>query len=175
MNEEQKEKEAEIKENQALSGDAAGEPAADELSRCREERDEYLDGWKRAKADFINYKKDEAKRFEGFVKFANEALMRELIMVMDSFDLALQSEETKLNEKTEKGLYLIRQQLADVLRQNGVERIRVEAGEKFNPMFHEAIAEAESDRESGTIIDELERGYMFHGKLLRPARVKIAK
>ena len=53
--------------------------------KCEKERDEYLNGWKRAKADFINYKKEEAERFREFAKFSNEALVSELIMVLDSF------------------------------------------------------------------------------------------
>jgi len=52
----------------------------DELAKCQKEKDEYLDGWKRAKADLINYKKDEAQRFENIVKFANESLIRDLII-----------------------------------------------------------------------------------------------
>lgn len=170
----------------------------DELTKCQKERDEYLDGWKRAKADLINYKKDEAKRFESVVKFSNETIIKELISVLDSFDLAIiASEQSRINadEKQidadnirinqrenphksaslERGLYLIRQQLEDVLKQNGLEKIIVFVGEQFNPASHEAIASVESDKPPGTIIEEVERGYTLHGKLIRPARVKVAK
>ena len=139
------------------------------------ERDEYLDGWKRAKADLANYKKDEAKRFAEVVRFSQESLVKELIPVLDSFDLALISEEVKSDSKTEKGLFLIRQQLEDVLRKNGLERIIVAPGDQFNPAIAEAIAEVPSDKPSGTIIEEVERGYFLHGKLIRPARVKVSK
>ena len=161
----QKEKDKEKKQEEAL----------DELSKCRKEYDEYLDGWKRAKADLINYKKDEAKRFEAIVKFSNEALIKELINVLDSFDLALVALEVEEDKKTQKGLYLIRQQLEDILRQNGLERIIVSVGQSFDPALQEAVATIELDKPSGTIIEEVERGYLLNGRLIRPARVKVAK
>src|SRR3989344_6824683 len=81
----------------------------DELQKCQKEKDEYLDGWKRAKADLSNYKKDEMKRFETVAKFANEAIIRELIAVLDSFDLALvalgNDELAMEAKKITKGLY----------------------------------------------------------------------
>jgi molecular chaperone GrpE len=145
----------------------------DELLKCQKEREEYLEGWKRAKADLINYKKDEVKRFEAIVKFSNEALIRELVNVLDSFDLALAALEKE--SKADKGMYLIRAQLEDILKQNGLDRIIVSVGQPFDPALQEAIATVESDKPSDTIIEEVERGYMLNGKLIRPARVKVAK
>ena len=165
-------------ENKEEEKKGGGGDENNESLKCQKERDEYLDGWRRAKADLANYKKDEAKRFEFFARFSQEALIRELIYVLDSFDLALTSEETRIDSKdakTEKGLYLIRQQLEDILRKSGLERIIVSPGDVFNPGLHEAIAQAESDKPSGAIIEEVERGYMLNGKLVRPARVKVSK
>jgi molecular chaperone GrpE len=147
----------------------------DALSKCQKERDEYLDGWKRAKADLINYKKDEIKRFENIVRFSNESLIRELINVLDSFDLALVALEEEKDSKKEKGLYLIRQQLEDILKKVGLERIVISVGQPFDPGLQEAVAELESDKPSGIIMEEVERGYLLNGKLVRPARVKISK
>lgn len=144
-----------------------------DLIKCQKERDEYLDGWKRAKAELINYKKDEAKRFETMMKFSNESLVRDLIIVLDSFDLALAVLEKE--GKAEKGIYLIRTQLEDILKQNGLERVMISVGQQFDSGLQEAIASVDSDKPNGTIIEEVERGYMFHGKLVRPARVKVAK
>ncbi|MEK7495926.1 MAG: nucleotide exchange factor GrpE [Patescibacteria group bacterium] len=161
-----------------------------ELEKFQKERDEYLDGWKRAKADLINYKKDEAKRFEMMIKFANESLIKELINVLDSFDLAFialgQSQTNADNTQTntespresahwQKGLYLIRHQLEDALKQQGLERVIVSVGQPFNPALQEAIASIESDKPSEIIIEEVERGYLLNGKLIRPARVKVSK
>ncbi len=147
----------------------------DELTKCQKERDEYLDGWKRAKADLINYKKDETKRFEKVVMFSNESLVRELINVLDSFDLALVALEAEDDSKKEKGLYLIRQQLEDLLKRVGLERIIISVGQPFDPGLQEAIASIESDKPAGTVIEEVEKGYLLNGKLIRPARVKVVK
>lgn len=145
-----------------------------ELSKCQRERDEYLDGWKRAKAELINYKKDEAKRFEIAIKFANERLIRDLIIVLDSFDLALMSFDGG-DEKIKKGVYLIKAQLEDALKQNGAERLVVNIGEQFDPLRHEVIAAVESSEAHGIILEEIEKGYQLSGKIIRPARVKVAK
>lgn len=168
-------KENNEKENKGETKEEEKKEEIDELSKCQKEREEYLDGWKRAKADLINYKKDEAKRFEAIVKFSNEALIGELINVLDSFDLALVALEVEEDKKTQKGLYLIRQQLEDILRQNSLERIIVSVGQPFDPGLQEAVATIESDKPSGTIIEEVERGYLLNGRLIRPARVKVSK
>lgn len=137
------------------------------------ERDEYLDGWKRAKADLANYKKEEAKRFIEMARFASEDLIREMLTILDSFDLGMAALEK--DGKAEKGMYLIRAQLEDVLRKRGLERVDVSIGQPFDPSLQEAVAEVESDKPSGAVIEEVERGYLLNGKLIRPARVKIAK
>lgn len=144
-----------------------------DLEKITKERDEYLDGWKRSKADFINYKKDEVKRFESFIKGANDQIIRELIVVLDSFDLGLQVLEK--DSKIEKGIFLIRTQLEDVLKKYGLERINVSPGQPFDPSIHDAIAEVESDKPSGTIVEEVERGYLIFGRVIRATRVKVAK
>ncbi|MBI2514827.1 nucleotide exchange factor GrpE [Candidatus Wolfebacteria bacterium] len=164
----------------------------EERIACQKERGEYLDGWKRAKADLANYKKDEAKRFEEIIKFSQSSLVRDLITVLDSFDLAIlalesqtrihaDSPQARINAETDranndlKGMYLIRTQLEDILRKNGLERILISAGDQFDPRVAEVIAQVESEKPSGTIVEEVERGYLLNGKLIRPARVKVAK
>jgi molecular chaperone GrpE len=97
----------------------------------------------------------------------------ELIAVLDSFDLGIAAMEKQGG--VEKGVYMIRTQLEDALRRRGLERIAVSAGEPFNPSVAEAVAESESERAPGCIVEEIERGYTLHGKVLRPARVKISK
>ena len=144
-----------------------------EFAKYKKERDEYLDGWQRAKAEFINYKKDEVKRFETLAKFANESIIRDLINILDSFDLAIPTLESK--GKVEKGIYLIRAQLEDALKNYGLERVIVSVGNSFDPAMQEAVAVVESDKPSGTVVEEIERGYMLNGKLIRPARVKVSK
>lgn len=150
------------------------EPTIEEkLAECEKKRDEYLGGWQRARADFLNYKKGEAKRFEELARFSTEELLKELIGVLDSFDLGLAALEKA--GKAEKGMYMIRSQLEDILKQRGLERISVKIGERFDPAVAEVIAEAESDQPAGAILEEIEPGYRLYGKIVRPARVRIAK
>ena len=144
-----------------------------DADKIKKERDEYLDGWQRARAELINYKKDEAKRFEIFKNFANEMIVRDLITILDSFDLAIAALEK--DGKAEKGLYLIRSQIEDTLKNYGLERLIVSVGQVFDPSVHDAVAAIESEHPSGTVIEEVERGYLLSGKLVRPARVKVAK
>ena len=146
----------------------------DELEQCKKKSEEYLDGWKRAQADFINYKKEEVKRFEDLVKYSSEALIKELLIIFDSFDLAATSLEG--NAGAQKGVYIIKSQLQNILKNRGLERVSVSAGEEaFNPHHHEAVGEIESDKPQGTILEIVEDGYVLHGKVIRPARVLIAK
>jgi len=145
----------------------------EELERCKKERDEYLDGWKRAKADFLNYKKDEAKRFEELIKFGTAELIQELVTILDSFDLGLAV--LKDDEPAKQGLQLIRDQFEDFLKKHGFSRIVVSEGQVFDPKLHEAIGEIESDGPAGLILKEVRKGYFLYDKVIRPARVMISK
>ena len=100
-------------------------------------------------------------------------IVRDLITILDSFDLAIAALEK--DGKAEKGLYLIRSQIEDTLKNYGLERLMVSAGQVFDPSVHDAVAVIESNEPSGTVIEEVERGYLLNGKLVRPARVKVAK
>ncbi len=142
-----------------------------ELERCKSQAEEYLNGWKRAKADLVNYQKDEAKRFEEVIKFANKDFIKDLITVLDSFDLAI----TSLGDKVEKGFMMIRTQLGDSLKKHGLEGMAVKIGDDFDASRHEALIAVESDAPPGAIVEVIEKGYLLNGQVVRPARVKISK
>lgn len=135
--------------------------------------EEYLNGWKRAKADFINYQKDEARRFEELAKFGNEALIKDLISILDSFDLAENAHPDN------KGLRIIRTQLEELLRKRGLEPIIIKIGDPFDPAHHEALLAIENSETApqspNAIAEELEKGYTLYRKVIRPARVKVIK
>ena len=131
-----------------------------------------MDGWKRAKADLINYKKDELRRLEEVARFGSESLILELISILDDFDLALVTLEKQ--GATEKGVYLIRSRFEDILKRRGLERIEVKAGDRFDPAHHEAITTVDGGVE-GTVAEEVESGYTLHGKVIRPTSVKVYK
>lgn len=142
-----------------------------ELEKCKRERDEYLAGWQRAKADFSNYQKDEARRSEEFAKFALASFMLELLSILDSFDVALNQTQ---NEAERMGLKLIKSQFMSALAKYGLEPISTQKGEKFDPELHEAIAHEPSDQPEDTILEELQKGYTLHNRVLRSSKVKVA-
>lgn len=142
------------------------------LKRCELERKEYLEGWQRAKADHINYKNDEGRRFEDMARFVTAGLVQEILPVLDSFDLALGH---GLPPDLERGVLLIRSQFEDILKKRGLEEMHVALGEDFNPERHESIGEIESEVLPGRIAEVVQRGYKFRDRVLRPVRVRIAK
>src|SRR3989338_3317073 len=149
------------------------QPAEDlknELEKLQKDKDEYLNGWKRAKADLINYQKDEGKRFEEMMNYSREMVIGDLIPVLDSMELALRAEPQN------DGLHRIKIQLEDELKKYGLEKIKVSPGDTFDTGLHESIGELESkEAASGTIAAEVSSGYKLKTKVIRPTRVKIAK
>lgn len=143
-----------------------------DIARIDKERKEYLDGWQRAKADLINYRKDERSRFEDLARYAAGDIVQELIGVLDNFDLALGA---GVPPEVEKGIVLIRGQLEGVVRKQGVEMADTKISDPFDPALHEAIGEEESDAPAGTIARVLQKGYRMQGRIIRPARVKLSK
>lgn len=143
------------------------------LTQCEKTRDEYLAGWQRAKADFINYKKEEMERLREMARYGNEDVLRDVIVVLDSFDLAIRAMEK--SGDVDNGIYMIRTQLEDVLRKRGAERLEAKIGGQFDPSTTEVVAQVESDEFPGTVLEEIEAGWKLHDKILRPARVKVSK
>ncbi len=143
------------------------------LAETEKQRDEYLAGWQRTKADFINYKKEEMKHLEDVARYGSEDLLKDLIGVLDNFDLALRTMEK--TGTVERGIYLIRSQIEDILKKRGLEKVSVKAGDEFDPMIAEAMTEVVSERPQGTIVEEVEPGYRLGDKILRPARVILSK
>ena len=146
------------------------------LEDCQKTRDEYLAGWQRARADFLNYKKEEMERIGEIIKYGNLELILKLLPILDNFDLI----EKKLPEdlKTDKhviGILQIKKQIKDILESQGLEEMEC-LGKKFDPNFQEAVEEIEKENiEPGTVVEEVKKGYIVNGKLLRPAKVKVAK
>ena len=144
------------------------------LEESEQKKEEYFSGWQREKADFINYKKQEFERLKGTLCIAKESLFEEIIPVLDNFRLAEKaiSEEDK-NNKSVVGLLMIKKQLEDVVKALGLEEIE-SIGKAFDPALHEAIEEVEGG-EVGIIAEEVEKGYSYNGKILRPSKVKVGK
>lgn len=145
-----------------------------ELKECQKLRDEYLAGWKRTQADFLNYKKEETKRVGQLIKYSNEDLILKILPILDNIYVAEKGMPKELKDNQwVKGLLQIKNQILDLLKTQDIEEIKA-IGEKFNPAFHEAVEEVKGE-ESGIIIEEIKKGYISNNKLIRPARVKITK
>jgi len=146
------------------------------LEEAEKQKAEYLAGWQRTRADFLNYKKEELERIEGFLKYAGEEMILKLLPVLDNFDLAEEKmPESLKQDENVKGVLQLRAQILDFLKFHGVEEIKTE-GNKFDPNLHEAAETVEnSGAEAGIILEQINKGYKIQGRLLRPARVKVSK
>lgn len=151
------------------------ENAEDALVTCEKEKQEYLELSQRLKADFINFKKDTERQMASIKYFANEELISEILPIFDSFDLALKYVPAELKENNwTKGIFVIKSQFENILKSLGVSEIQC-AGKKFDPGLHEAVSEEESDQEEDMILEEMQKGYIMNGKIIRPSKVKISK
>jgi len=161
-----------------MEKDIKKEEKLNELEELKQKCEEYLAGWKRERADFLNYKKDEMERIGELVKYANEEIILKLLPVLDNLCLA----EKHLPDDKEfcAGFAQIKKQLEDFLAKEGIERIEV-IGKPFNPNTMEAVEAASAEGsgepkgEGESVCEEVQRGYTLHGKLIRPAKVKISK
>ncbi len=148
----------------------------DELSEVKAQRQEYLDGWQRCKADSVNARKDMLASAERQGERAKEELIEDIIPALDGFDMAAASPAWEsMDAGWRSGIEQIRNQLLDVLSRHGVERFG-RVGEKFDHGMHEAAEERDDMAgESGTVARILRYGYKMGGRILRPAQVIVKK
>jgi molecular chaperone GrpE len=145
-----------------------------ELAKLTADLEELRQTLLRRQADFDNYRKRiEKERFED-AKRATARLVEGLIPVIDGFEHALVAHREAEYESYRKGFELIYKQLLDHLAKLGVERIDP-VGKPFDPHLHQAVDRAETkDHDDGTILQVFQPGYVFHGRVLRPAMVRVA-
>jgi molecular chaperone GrpE len=148
-------------------------PAA-ELNKLRAEKEELLLTLVRRQADFENFKKRTERDRHEEGRRGVERLILDLIPVLDAFDRALQGHDDPTYEEYRKGVILIRKQLWDAISRHGVQRVDAES-KIFDPHVHQAIERVESaEFPDGFIIHVFQDGYLFHGRVLRPAIVRVA-
>lgn len=147
-----------------------------ELDECARQKEEYLAGWQRAKADYVNFKNEQARFMEEFRKYAREDLLLELIKITDSFDILIKHHYGDLDGSDwGKGVLQIKNQLENVLRSYGLEEIK-DVDNKLNPQLHEVLETADvKEGEDGEITEIMRRGWKLNGKVIRPAGVKVIK
>ncbi len=148
----------------------------EKIEQLREESQKNYDLFLRSQADIENIKKRNAKDKEQWVKYANETLVKEILPVMDNLEKALShaNDENSLNALKE-GVELTLKGLKDTLVKAGLEEVKAQ-GECFDPNYHHAVSELEhEDVESGTILEQFQKGYTFNQRLIRPAMVVVSK
>lgn len=146
-----------------INTDPGTDPLREEL---REQNEKYL----RLAADFDNYRKRTERDLDTHIRYAIEKFAVELIEVIDNFDRAINSE----NSKTREGLEQISKLFQTLLEQHGITPV-VSVGEKFNPAEHEAVVCIPSEKEEGMVIEEFCKGYRMHDKIVRCAKVAVSK
>jgi molecular chaperone GrpE len=150
-------------------------PDLEALIKKGEERDEYLDRLQRTSADYANYQKRIQREMEETRKHAAGPVALDLLGVVDNLHRAIEAAVGKLDDGFIDGFRMIEQQLLDVLKRHGVNPIEATL-KPFDPNIHDALLEMEdASLPDRTVVDELEKGYMLHDRLLRPTRVRVSR
>lgn len=147
-----------------------------ELEETRTKADDYLDGWQRARAEFANYKKRIEREQAQIYQTTAGNLIKRYLEIADDLERALKSRPPEGEGASwSNGIELIYRKLMKTIESEGVTRF-VPEGQIFDPNFHEAISHEDSPRhESGEIIEVVQPGYMLEDRILRPARVRVAR
>ncbi len=166
----------EVNEEQSTSSLEQEPVSIAEMERLQALADENQQRVLRTQADFDNYRKRTQKEKEEFAKYASTKLITELLPIVDNFDRAFSTVvEDNLNESFSKGMNMIYRQLEGVLQAEGLVPME-SVGQPFNPEFHQAIMQVESEEyPEGTVVEEIQKGYLLKDKVLRPAMVKVSQ
>ena len=146
-----------------------------ELEAKAKEAAEGHDQWLRLGAEFENYKKRMQKETSDVVKFGNEGVLKAVLPILDNLERIIDHGK-KTNEigSLLQAVEITLRQFTNILERFGVKPVAA-MGEAFDPEKHEAVAQVESEKEPDRVISELEKGYLFHARLLRPAKVVVSK
>jgi molecular chaperone GrpE len=157
------------------SNDAPAAVAEGTSAELQRERDDYYDRLLRKTAEFDNYRKRVEKTRREQADESVLGLLRDILAVVDDFDIALNVDAGKGGAAYRKGVELIHAKLQDLLAKYNVKAIDA-VGADFDPNLHQAVIHEESpDHREGEVIEELRKGYMIGDRLLRPSMVKVAK
>lgn len=164
------------KEREKIEPKTEIELLKEQLAQHEEKMKELEDRLLRLAAEYDNYRKRTAREFEAICQNANENLILKLLDTLDNFERALDSaKESNDYDSFRKGVELIYTHLKKLLEKEGLKEIEA-VGKPFDPNFHEAVTQAESDKyEEGVVMQQMSKGYMLNGKLLRPSKVVVSK
>ena len=147
-----------------------------DLKQAKTEKEEYLTGWQKERADFINYKKQEDERRAMFSESLRERILTRFLSVADSFNMAFANKESweKVDENWRKGVEYIYTQLNTIFEEYGVKEIG-EEGETFDPNIHQSIDVVETDKKEleHKVAAVIQKGYKLGERVIRAARVNV--
>ncbi|MEM3383694.1 MAG: nucleotide exchange factor GrpE [Nitrososphaerales archaeon] len=145
------------------------------LKEEHERAEDYLNKLKYLQADFENFQKRVNKEMLDLVKYGNERLMVKLLNIIDDLERSIKfSKESDNKESLIEGVEMVLKNLKEILKKEGLEEIEA-VGKNFDPNLHEAVARVQTDNyPTNTVIEEIRKGYLLNGKLIRPSMVKVA-
>ena len=167
--------------------DTPGSPEREELERMQEEigrllvllqderkkSDDYLSNLKYVQADLENYRKRMDREVREIEEFSTAGVVKKLVPVLDDLDLgAASAESTPQTKEFLEGIAMVKKRLSSALESEGLEEIKA-VGETFNPELHEAVDTVQGTGERDIVVEEIRKGYIFKGKVLRPSMVKV--
>jgi molecular chaperone GrpE len=162
-----------VKEEMTLQEESEMEVLKRKFEEKEEESKEYFSSLQRLQADFANYKKRVEKEKSEIYLYASEKLILELLSIIDNLERALASQNNETQEDCIYiGVELVLKQLVETLKKHGVEEIDA-LGKGFDVNYHHAVAQEETEEEDNIVAEVFQKGYIMHGKLLRPSMVKV--
>lgn len=176
----EEERAQEEKEKEIPLEEMTKEQLIEKINQLSEDVKKYFDLYLRAQAEIENLKKRFQKEREEFIRFANESLIKDLLNVMDNLERAIAHSQEKAQgpdslKALKEGVELTLKGMKDVLKKAGLEEVE-SLGKRFDPNYHHAVDEkADASVEPGTVVEELQKGYILNGRLIRPAMVVVSK
>ena len=162
---------SESAETEAENQDSQDEAAA-QIEKLTAELKEKEDRVLRLQADFENFRRRTSKEKEELSAVVTQGMLKDMLPLLDNFERAMAA-EAKDGEAFQKGVEMIFTQFTEILKKNGLEHIEVE-GQKFDPNFHQAVMRVQNaDMEDDDIAQELQKGYMVKGRVIRPSMVQV--
>jgi molecular chaperone GrpE len=144
-----------------------------ELEECEKQKEDYLAGWKRERADFLNFKRDESERIQRIVQSSESDILKTFLPIIDNMHLLEKHIPKDADDSWLKGFKNIQEQIAKFLEKSEIKEIDC-INKEFDPNLHEAVEVIAGEQENPTVVEEVQKGYIMKGKVLRPAKVKVA-
>ncbi len=151
----------------------------EKIKKLEAEKAEYMDGWQRERADFVNFKKRSEEEKRDYIRFANENLLEEMLTVLESFDMAFMNKEqwNSVPENWRVGVEYIHSQLIKILDDNGLKEFTPKIRDKFDPKLHvaEEVIIVTAKGEDGLIKEIKKKGYTLNGKIIIAPKVSVGE